>query len=68
MHMRPVVVPKSIDLLQLVMGRKVKDFLDLKAYVVLILQKIDLLLVVHDEQRLFHLLSCVVLDALTISL
>ena len=66
--MRPVVVPKSIDLLQLVMGRKVKNFLDLKAYVVLILQKIDLLLVVHDEQRLFHLLSCVVLDALTISL
>ena len=47
---------------------EVDSLLDNEADIVLVLKKVNLLLVIHDEERLSHCLVCVVLDALTVGL
>ena len=50
------------------MMREIKNLLDLKTDIILVLQQVNLLLVIHDKQRLRHLLLSVILNVLTICL
>ena len=64
--MRPIVISQVIDLFELFVVRKIDNLCANESDIVLVLDQIYLLLVIHDEERLGHLLFQVILDILSI--
>ena len=68
MNVRPVIVAQVVNLFEFLMMGEVNDIGAGEADVVLVLDVEDLLLVVHDEERLSHLFLQVVLYVLSVGL
>ena len=68
MYVSPVVIPQVCDFLKFLMVRKVNDLFANEPDIVFILDQVDLLLVIHDEERLSHFSLQIILNILPISL
>ena len=68
MHMLPVIVSQVIYLSKLLVVRKVNNFRDSKANIILVFNVEDFLLVIHDVQGLRHDFINIILYVLSISL
>ena len=66
--MRPVIVPKCVHFTERIVMRKVDYLFRHKSNIILVHEQVDLLMVIHDEERLRHALYYIILDAIRIGL